>query len=140
LGVNRELGVTDNVDEENVRDLKLDLFLKLGSHLGSHGDTRRDDTLKQAAESREESASATLLLIIQTKRKLHAGLICLGNKAGDEADSSVTAINVGELHTRASEPPLPLRSIVSHQRLAKTGQAPRLRAVAQLGRAPGSGT
>jgi hypothetical protein len=29
-----------------MRDFKLDLFLKLGSHLGSRGDARRDDTLK----------------------------------------------------------------------------------------------
>jgi hypothetical protein len=38
-----------------------------------------------------------------------------GDSSGDEADSSVTAINVGELHMTASEPPLPLRSIASHQ-------------------------
>jgi hypothetical protein len=58
LELNGELGVTDNVEKEDMRDFELDLFLKLGSHLGSHGNARRNDTLKQAAESREESASA----------------------------------------------------------------------------------
>ena len=58
LFVNRELGVTHNVEKEDMRDLKLDLFLKLGSHLGLRGGARHNDTLKQAAESREESASA----------------------------------------------------------------------------------
>jgi len=41
LLVNRELGVTDNVEKEHMRDFKLDLFLKLGSHLDSHGNARR---------------------------------------------------------------------------------------------------
>jgi hypothetical protein len=35
-----------------MRDFQFDLLLKLGSHLGSRGDARHDDTLKQAAESR----------------------------------------------------------------------------------------
>jgi hypothetical protein len=30
LGINRELGVSGNVDKENVRDFQLDLFFKLG--------------------------------------------------------------------------------------------------------------
>jgi hypothetical protein len=46
LLVNRELGVTDNVEKEDMRDLKLDLFLNFGSHLGSRGDARRIDALK----------------------------------------------------------------------------------------------
>jgi hypothetical protein len=29
-----------------VRDLKLDLFLTFGSHMDSHGNARRNDTLK----------------------------------------------------------------------------------------------
>ena len=33
LVVNRELGVTDNVDEQNVRNFELDLFLDLNGHL-----------------------------------------------------------------------------------------------------------
>ena len=33
LLVNGELRVTDNVDEENVRDLQLDLLFYLGSHM-----------------------------------------------------------------------------------------------------------
>jgi hypothetical protein len=41
-----------------MRDFKFDLFLNFGGHLDSHGNARRNDTLKQAAESREESASA----------------------------------------------------------------------------------
>jgi hypothetical protein len=32
LFVNRKLGVADDVEEENVRDLKLDLFLNLSRH------------------------------------------------------------------------------------------------------------
>jgi hypothetical protein len=46
LLVNRELGVTDNVEEEDMRDLELDLFLNFGSHMDSHGNARRNDTLK----------------------------------------------------------------------------------------------
>jgi len=46
LLVNRELGVTDNVEKEHMRDLELDLFLKLGSHMDSHRNARRKDTLK----------------------------------------------------------------------------------------------
>ena len=44
-----------------MRYFKLDLFLKLGSHLGSPGDARRDDTLGFAAESRAQSLSAVRL-------------------------------------------------------------------------------
>jgi|SRR5215471_14542425 len=33
LLINRELGITDNVEKEHMRDLKLDLFLIFGSHL-----------------------------------------------------------------------------------------------------------
>ena len=39
----------------DMRDFELDLFLNLGGHLDSHGNTRRNDTLKQAAESRAQS-------------------------------------------------------------------------------------
>ena len=46
LLVNRELRVTDNVDEENVRYFQLDLFLNFGGHLDSHGNARRNDSLK----------------------------------------------------------------------------------------------
>src|SRR5262249_9612009 len=33
LLVNRKLGVTDNVEKEDVRDFEFDLFLKFGSHM-----------------------------------------------------------------------------------------------------------
>jgi hypothetical protein len=46
LLVNRELGVTDNVEKEHMRDLKLNLFGNFGSHMDSHGNARRNDTLK----------------------------------------------------------------------------------------------
>jgi hypothetical protein len=46
LLVNRELGVTDNVEKEHVRDFKLDLFRNFGGHLDLPGNARRDDTLK----------------------------------------------------------------------------------------------
>jgi hypothetical protein len=46
LLVNRELGVTDNVQKEDMRDFKFDLFLNFGGHLDLHGNARRDDTLK----------------------------------------------------------------------------------------------
>jgi hypothetical protein len=55
LLVNGELRVTDNVDEENVRDFQFDLFPNFGGHLDSHGNARREDTLKQADESRAQS-------------------------------------------------------------------------------------
>ena len=55
LLVNRELGVTDNVEKEHMRDLELDLFLNFGGHLDLHGNARRNDTLKQADESRGQS-------------------------------------------------------------------------------------
>jgi hypothetical protein len=35
LFVNRKLGVTDDVDKQDVRDLKLDLFLNLSGHIGN---------------------------------------------------------------------------------------------------------
>ena len=53
LFINRKLGIADNVEKEDMGYFKLDLFLKLGSHLDSRGDAQRADTLKQAAESRE---------------------------------------------------------------------------------------
>jgi hypothetical protein len=37
-------------------DFELNFFFNFGSHMDSHGNARRDDTLKFAAESREESA------------------------------------------------------------------------------------
>jgi hypothetical protein len=42
-----------------MRDFKLDLFLKLGSHLDSRGDARRSDALNQAAASREQMGQDT---------------------------------------------------------------------------------
>jgi hypothetical protein len=54
LIVNRELGVTDNVEKEDMRDFEFDLFLNFGGHLDLHGNARRNDTLKQAAESRAQ--------------------------------------------------------------------------------------
>ena len=45
LGVNRDLGVTDNVEKEDMGDFELDLFLNFGGHLDLHGNARRDDTL-----------------------------------------------------------------------------------------------
>src|SRR5713101_4173754 len=41
LFVNRKLGITDDVNEQDVRDLKLDFFLKLGGHIS----VPRRDTL-----------------------------------------------------------------------------------------------
>jgi hypothetical protein len=38
-----------------MRDFEFDLFLNFGGHLDSHGNARRNDTLKQAAESRVQS-------------------------------------------------------------------------------------
>jgi hypothetical protein len=46
LLINGELRVSDNVDEENVRDFQLNFFFNLGRHMDSHGNARRDDTLK----------------------------------------------------------------------------------------------
>jgi len=43
-----------------MRDFELDLFFYFGGHLDSHGNARRDDTLKYAAESREESSPSRL--------------------------------------------------------------------------------
>jgi len=45
--------------KQDMRDLKLDLFLKLGSHLGSCGDARREDILKQTRESPAQSSAAS---------------------------------------------------------------------------------
>ena len=42
----QQFGVTDNVEKEDMRDFELDLFLNFGGHLDSHGNARRDDTLK----------------------------------------------------------------------------------------------
>jgi hypothetical protein len=39
-----------------MRDFQLNFFFNLGSHMDSHGNARRRDTLKQAAESREQSS------------------------------------------------------------------------------------
>src|SRR5207237_8555007 len=58
LVVNRKLRVANDVDEQDMGDFELDLFLNFGGHLDSHGNARRNDTLKQANESRDESASA----------------------------------------------------------------------------------
>ena len=55
LLVNGELRVTDNVDEENVGDFQLNFFFNQGRHMDSHGNARREDTLKQADESRAQS-------------------------------------------------------------------------------------
>jgi hypothetical protein len=44
LLVNREPGVTDNVQKEHMSDFKLDLFLNFGGHLDLHGNARRNDT------------------------------------------------------------------------------------------------
>ena len=41
LFINRKLGIADNVEKEDMGNFRLDLFLKLGSHLGSRGDARR---------------------------------------------------------------------------------------------------
>jgi hypothetical protein len=38
-----------------MRDFQLNFFFDLGSHMDSHGNTPRHDTLKQAAESRARS-------------------------------------------------------------------------------------
>jgi hypothetical protein len=40
LMINRKLGVTDDVDEQDVRDLKLDFFLNLSGHIGVPGGLR----------------------------------------------------------------------------------------------------
>jgi len=67
LLVNRELGVTDNVEKEHMRDFEFDLFGNFGSHMDSHGNARRNDTLKYAAKSREESGSAMPMRINRTR-------------------------------------------------------------------------
>ena len=41
LFVNGELGVADDVEEENVRDLKLDLLFNLSGHTDSRRNVRR---------------------------------------------------------------------------------------------------
>jgi len=46
LLVNRELGVTDNVEKEDMSDFEFDLFLNFGSNIDSHGYAQRNDTLK----------------------------------------------------------------------------------------------
>src|SRR5204863_7904705 len=42
-----QLGVTDDVGEQHMRDFQLNFFFNLGSHMDSHGNTSRHDTLKQ---------------------------------------------------------------------------------------------
>jgi len=46
LLIDRQLRVTDDVCEQNMRDFQLNLPFDFGSHLDSHGDARRNDTLK----------------------------------------------------------------------------------------------
>jgi hypothetical protein len=55
LVVNRKLRVANDVDEQNMGDLKLNFFFNLGRHMDSHGNARREDTLKQADKSRAQS-------------------------------------------------------------------------------------
>ena len=53
--MDRQLRVTDNICEQYMRDFELNFLCNLGSHMDSHGNTPRNDTLKQAAESRAQS-------------------------------------------------------------------------------------
>ena len=65
LLVNRELGITNNVDEENVRDLELNFFLNFGGHahsawaLGTSASTSffRRGRLGEFLETRIEGAA-----------------------------------------------------------------------------------
>src|SRR5262245_66002335 len=56
--IDRHFRIADDVCEQYLRDFKLDLFSNRGSHLDSHGNAQREDILKHAAESREESGFA----------------------------------------------------------------------------------
>jgi hypothetical protein len=89
LLVNRELGVTDNVEKENMRDFEFDLFFNFDSHLDSHGNARRNDTLKSAAESREESASVNAHTDQSNPENRSSQLCCVGDSSGDETHSAV---------------------------------------------------
>jgi len=55
LLIDRQLRITDDVREQHMRDFQLNFLFNLGSHMDSHGNTPRKNTLKQAPESREES-------------------------------------------------------------------------------------
>jgi hypothetical protein len=50
LFVNQQSGVTDNIDEENVRDLQLDLFFDLSGHEMREGYCRFTDIPKLASK------------------------------------------------------------------------------------------
>jgi hypothetical protein len=53
LFVNRKLGVTDDVDEQDVRDLKLDFFLNLSGHIGVPGGLHQRNDVNSIANNRE---------------------------------------------------------------------------------------
>ena len=53
--MDRQFRVTDDVCEQDMGNLELNFLFNLSSHMDSHGNTPRKNTLKQAAESREES-------------------------------------------------------------------------------------
>src|SRR5215831_14255853 len=53
--MDRQFRVTDDVCEQHMGDFQLNFLFNLSSHLDSHGNARREDTLKQATESRAQS-------------------------------------------------------------------------------------
>src|SRR3954447_23807559 len=59
--MDRQLRVTDDVCEQHMRDLELNFLCNLGSHMGSHGNARRKNTLTY--EPREETFSDSLLTV-----------------------------------------------------------------------------
>jgi hypothetical protein len=55
LLIDEQFGLTDNVEKEHMRDFQLNFLFNLSSHLDARGNARRDNTLKQTADSREQS-------------------------------------------------------------------------------------
>jgi hypothetical protein len=47
LAVDEQLGVTDNVEKEDMRDFQLNFLFNLGSHMNSHGNA---DTMILSSE------------------------------------------------------------------------------------------
>ncbi len=51
----RQLRVTDNVREQNMRDFELNFLFNLGSHMDSHGNAPCKDTPTYTANGREQT-------------------------------------------------------------------------------------
>jgi len=98
LIVNRKLGVANDVDEQDMGDLELDLFLDLGGHFG-------------APRGYANEMISTQLPTVESKARMHQVIRSPGNpnklscsfgitKQTSNAQFRPSALNVGRFHPK----------------------------------------